>query len=347
MLAVLALASLACKKDDDETEIFYLDGSLKFDIPEFLVPEQVITMVPRGVTHPDKEEIGYYWKVTPTMTTFDTTKFLTGPNVDGVVYDGSFTHKFSDTLQTYTVYCYAFADGYSSSSTSNYTTVVSAKLDGSITGTGIKADDPSIKVNGNDIYYTTIGQLDWFRQNLAFTESGVPFRNGEPMDGVFGRYYSYEDAIKACPEGWRLPTCEDWDKLGKALLGETGKEASHLYESIPGIASKLMADTYFNGYKMWEYWPSVGRPTNESCLSFIPTGYANLGEKTSTGAYPYAKFHGVYEYAVFWTADKDADGMAYYRYIYCDRPDLQIGKGDTNNFGAAVRCVRGESSNIQ
>jgi hypothetical protein len=34
------------------------------------------------------------------------------------------------------------------------------------------------------------------------------------------------------------------------------------------------------------------------------------------------------------------EGMAYYRYIIADRPEMLIGKGDVNTFGASVRCVR-------
>lgn len=338
MLAAIALAAIGCKEDDDEVDLIYLDGNLTFTLPEFVTPGQVLTFKPEGMTHPDDGEIGYCWKITPSMTQFDTTRFLTGLNKDGVPSDGSFTHTFSDTLQTYTVYCYAFAEGYSASSKTNYTTAVSPGLDESITGSGIFAKDPSISVNGNVMYYTTIGQLDWLRQNMAFTDGGVPFRNSEPMDGVFGRYYSYEDALKACPQGWRLPTCKDWEDLGRILTGNT--EEDYLHGTIPGIAGKLMANAYFNEIKMWEYWPSVGQLTNDIGLSLIPTGYANLGNKDNEGRYPESKFTGVYEYAVVWTADKDDDGMAYYRYIYCDRPDFQIGKGDTDTFGAAVRCVR-------
>ena len=62
--------------------------------------------------------------------------------------------------------------------------------------------------------------------------------------------------------------------------------------------------------------------------------------ETSDGKYPYANFKGDYEYAAFWTADMAEEGMAYYRYLICDQPDMQIGKGDVNTLGASVRCVR-------
>ena len=338
LMAACILAAVSCKDEEDETNVAYLDGSLSFQLPEFVLPGESIKMTPKGLTHPDGGEIGYCWKVTPTMTKYDTTRFENGLDKNGNESDGSFLHTFSDTLQTYSVYCNGFATDYTSSSSSQKTTVVSPGPEQSITGSGILTnEDKYITVEGNRFYYTTIAGLDWFKQNLAYTESGIPFRNSEAMDGVFGRYYSYNDAVNACPSGWRLPSEADWNALGK-VLNETNDD--YAGKIIPGVAGKLITDAYFNGIKMWEYWPSVGKPSNKSGLCMIPTGYVNLGAQAQDGTYPNASFKGVYEYAAFWTADKTDDGMAYYRYIFYDQPDMMIGKGDANAFGAAVRCVR-------
>lgn len=339
LAAVIIAAAAACKKDDDSS-IIYVDGNLKFNLPEFVTPKSTLKMTPSGLTHPEGGEIGYCWKVTPSsMTQYDTTRFWNGLNKKGEVSDGSFTFTFPDTLCTFTVYCIAFSEGYSSSSLSLEVTTVKPGLDGSITESGIlPTDDRKVYVDGVPFYYTTIAGLDWFRQNLWNTGTGVPFRNGEPMDGVFGSYFSYEDALNACPEGWRLPTDQEWTTMAQAVLGV--ENADFLHKEIPGIANKLMANAYFNGVQLWSYWPEVGRITNESELSMIPTGYANLGAETTDGKYPYANFKGDYEYAIFWTADMAEEGMAYYRYIYGKQPEMMIGKGDTKTFGASVRCVR-------
>lgn len=339
MVAAVILAVASCKKKDDEVEIVYVDGNLDFEIPEFIHPGQLFKLTPKGLTHPDGGEIGYYWKVSPSMDKFDTTRFLNGLDKNGKPSDGSFTHRFSDTLQTYTIYCNGFSEDYSTSSRSKSTTVVAAGPERSITGTGIDVNaDPYFKNNGIEYYYTTIGNLDWFRQDLAYTTSGIPFRNGEAMDGVFGRFYNHEEALKACPEGWRLPTDQEWAEMAKIISGND--KADYLHKDIPGIAGKVKTDAYFNGEKMWEYWPSAGKITNESHLAIIPTGYVNLEEAEGDGSYPHAVFTGVFKYSVHWTADIAEDGLAYYRYIYSSLPDMFIGKADTKTFGAAVRCVR-------
>lgn len=348
IVAAIAVAAVSCKKKDEDLNINYVDGKLGFELPEFIHPGQVLTMTPRGLEHPDGGEIGYYWKVTPTMpNTFDTTRFLNGLDRNGKPSDGSYTFKFSDTLQTYTVYCNGFSEGYSTSSVNYKTTAVKPGPEQSIKGIGIDLDnDPYVKIGGIEYYYTTIGGLDWMRQDLSYSAVGTPFRKSKAMDGVFGLYFSYEEAIKACPEGWRLPTDAEWVYLATSFNGNTENNAIdcnvYIHNTIPGVAGKLAADAYFNDIKMWEYWPSMGKITNESKMGMIPTGYANLGPADKDGNHPSAEFYGTYEYAAYWTADKveGEDGMAYYRYIYCKNPDLMTAKGDTKTFGAAVRCVR-------
>ena len=340
-----ALCALSCKDDDETTVPPSLSGALDFDLPKYILPETVIKMVPSGVTHPDEGELGYYWKVSPSMKKSDTTRFENGLDKNGNPSDGSFTHKFSDTLQTYTVQGYAYAKGYSYISKTSYTTVVKGGIDGSITNLELK-DKPAITAASVTYPYVTIGSTDWLCRNIADASAGAPFANNKAMGDVFGRYYSYEEALEVCPDGWQLPTEADWLEAAAAA----GAEGAQAYDTIEGIAAALMGNGYFNEDLMWEYWPQVGDITNATGLSFIPTGYAMLGAKASSPKedenldyrYPQAQFQGYNEYAAFWTADlvEGSEGMAYYRYLISEVPDLMISMGDTKTFGAAVRCVR-------
>ncbi|MGM9734930.1 MAG: fibrobacter succinogenes major paralogous domain-containing protein [Candidatus Cryptobacteroides sp.] len=337
---LMAAAVISCKKDDDDTTLPSLDGSISFYAPEFISPLSSLKMTPKGASHPEGEDIGYYWKVSPTMSTYDTTKFVG----DGTGKDSSFVYEFPDSIGTYTIYCYSYAPGYTGISGVNYVTTIKNGLEGSVTGRSILPSDPSFKdSDGNVYYYTAIGNLEWFRQNLC-SAGGSPFRKSQVMSDLFGRFYSYEEALTACPEGWRLPTEEDWMDLCTAL----GASPADKYSNVPGLAAKLMADAQFNTITMWEYWKEVGDITNESMLAMIPVGYANLGDKAESPqedqwldlAYPNASFKGIYEYAIFWTADAcDAD-LAYYRYLYVQSSELKVGTADRKYFGAPVRCVR-------
>ena len=321
--AVFIIAAVSCKKDDEETTYPYLSG-LSFDCPVYVSPEQVVTLTPKGVTHPEGGEVSYSWKVSPSMPKSDTADV--------------FTHKFSDTLGRYTVMCYAFASGYTGDSYSITVNVVKGGLNGSITNTDISETDPNKIVHeGNTYYYKRIGDLEWFRNSLATSSEGTPYVNLDVNSDVFGRYYSYNEAKTACPEGWRLPTEDDW----LALAAAVGAESSEKYGVIGDVTSKLLANAYFNGDLMVSYLPEVGDITNDSGLSLIPVGYSNLGDPDAAGDYPAASFFGMNEYAVVWTADAvEGEDMAYYRYLIHNQPDMFTAKGDVNSFGASVRCVR-------
>ena len=348
LAGALLFSVSSCKDDDDKKTRPSLNGYLDFFVPAYVKPEAKITMTPKGVEHPEGEELGYYWKVVPTMTSYDTTRFENGLDRLGNPSDGSFTHTFSDTLKTYTVYAYAFAEGYTGSSNSDYCTVVSGGLEESITNLHIKRLASSkVAINEKTYYYVTLGSNDWMMTNMDDTKAGAPYYNCSAMSDVFGRYYSYEEALTICPEGWTLPTEADWVALAKVAGAD---KASEPYSNISGIARKIMGNAYFNDVRMWEYWPAVGDINNQTGMSVIPAGFAMLGSKSASpkedpnieGNYPNALFKGYMQYATFWTADvvAEEEGMAYYRYFICDQPNMMIGKADQKTFGASVRCIR-------
>ena len=337
ILAASFAAAVSCKKDEETQALPSLEGSISFYAPQFIEPGATITLTPKGAVHPEGDGVGIYWKVSPVMTSGDTTRFENGLNHAGQESDGTFTYTFPDSLGVYTVLCYAYADGYTGLSSSKYVTTVEPGLNGSLSMTGILPKDEHITIDGQDYYYTRIGELDWFRNNLANRSGGMPYANADIMTDVFGRFYDYEDAMAACPEGWRLPTEEDWTALATALGTSAEK-----YGVFKGISPKLMVNATFNKVTMWDYWPEVGNLTNESKFSAIPAGYINLGTEAEDGTYPEADSYGVYQYAAFWTADtvEGEETLAYYRYIVDNQPDVFISKGNKKEFGASVRCVR-------
>ncbi len=97
------------------------------------------------------------------------------------------------------------------------------------TATGTMTDN-----DGNEYHWVRIGNLDWMTENL---HDGIPFfddayserwgtqyftwkgtrEEAQEHYERFGNYYSWQEAVDNAPEGWRLPTDDDWKNLETTL----------------------------------------------------------------------------------------------------------------------------------
>ena len=329
-IALLSMvATVSCKKsgeDDDDSSTESFTGSVSFTLPSYVSPGETYTFHIDGISREDGGSYGCIWTI-EAFDVKDTTRYESDP----ASVTGDYVFTVPDSLCTFTVKGSVFADGYSSSSASKSATSVSAsKENGSITGRSFDSLKDFIfrdSRDGKSYWCTAIGGKDWFRENLACSGTGCPYSEDTHMEQVLGNYYSWNEAQTACPDGWRLPDSADWSDLAREL---TGKDFGAT-ETFTGIAGKLMVDAYFNGDRMWEYWPKVNI-TDSSHFSAIPSGYALLEEDDHT-------FTAYCEYAAFWVNDTYSD-KGLYRYLYVDKTDCFAGTGDKDTFLASVRCVR-------
>ena len=82
-----------------------------------------------------------------------------------------------------------------------------------------------IDFDGNFYRIVKIGDQWWMAENLKTTHAA----DGTPLNGVYaynddennveeyGRLYTWESAINASPEGWHLPSNEEWNELISTL----------------------------------------------------------------------------------------------------------------------------------
>ncbi|MEO9871451.1 FISUMP domain-containing protein [Ekhidna sp.] len=60
----------------------------------------------------------------------------------------------------------------------------------------------------------TFIERTWYAENAKFYVEGSKTYNNTPEYGnQFGRLYNYEQANRACPEGWHVPTIHEWKHL--------------------------------------------------------------------------------------------------------------------------------------
>ncbi len=163
--------------------------------------------------------------------------------------------------------------------------------------------------DGKTYATTKIGKRVWMAENLNYaTDSSYCCPHDSANCAKYGRLYTWNAAMNACPAGWHLPTSEEWDALESA----TGEEAR----------TKLKS-------KEWDGTDSLGFNVLPAC------------------SWCSGKFYGEGVSAYFWTATENNDSNAYYRdfddlaywRISYDRGGLYSDYAHKNH-AYSVRCVK-------
>ena len=176
-------------------------------------------------------------------------------------------------------------------------------------------------------WYTTveIGNQCWMNENLNITTSSGSwcYDDDDANCDIYGRLYSWGQALNVCPEGWHLPSDDEW----KILEGTVDSQ----YE---------VGDAIWNGWgnrgadagkrlKSTSGWNLDGNGTDNFGFSALPASYREID-----GTFQYLGNN-----AYFWTSQDMSDLLATYRSIGYDTD--KIGRLSLEKtYGFSVRCVK-------
>ncbi len=195
--------------------------------------------------------------------------------------------------------------------------------------------------DGKEYSALKIGGLSWMTENLAYLpyvddpaevsfikkqyyvysfegEDVAEAKHTENYD-KYGVLYNWRAAIDACPDGWRLPTDEDWKKLEEYLGMDESELAMDNWRHSGDIGSKLK-DTVG--------WYS-GESNNSSWFNAAAGGYIGYD----------GGFFGEGGTASFWTSVKCSDQFAWSRSLSANEGGVFRSCAFTR-YGYSVRCVR-------
>jgi uncharacterized protein (TIGR02145 family) len=167
--------------------------------------------------------------------------------------------------------------------------------------------------DGQEYAFKIIGSQTWMYENLNYeTSNSWWYENNSANGDVYGRLYTWEVALDACPDGWHLPSDAEWTVLTDYLGGE----------SVAGGKMKEAGTVHWNS-------PNTGA-TNSSGFTALPGGLS----------YTSGDFNYLGSIGHWWSATEySTTTVAWGRY-------LSAGHGNVyrhfylKGFGFSVRCVR-------
>ncbi|MCL2101746.1 MAG: hypothetical protein FWH22_08565, partial [Fibromonadales bacterium] len=192
-----------------------------------------------------------------------------------------------------------------------------------------------------------IGCQTWMAQNLDYHgEDGYiglcygdkeKKRNAKVCSRTHGRLYDWDEAKKACPRGWRLPSDAEWQRLidfaggkevaGNKLKASEGWKIDRFYCN----GDKYMTVEIDNqgGIKYREH-NNCPSGTDELGFAALPAG----GGDRSDGSFSSIEYSGGW-----WSATEYyVDNFAYHWYMGYDHSDV-IRYARDKALSASVRCV--------
>jgi uncharacterized protein (TIGR02145 family) len=118
--------------------------------------------------------------------------------------------------------------------------------------------------------YAVIGGQTWMIDDLNYNAEGSGCYPNDPANCADGRFYDWETAMTVCPEGWRLPSNEEWFNLFRYADGRFSYDNNiynHCwwnnrdddYDTGFGYCSSSDYNNYYSSFSNSKSFPSLVR----------------------------------------------------------------------------------------
>jgi len=159
-----------------------------------------------------------------------------------------------------------------------------------------------------------IGSQTWMAENLAFKTGGGCWAYDDDTNNIaiYGYLYNWKTAKTSCPEGWHLPSDEEWEILitflgSKRVAGGRMKESDTIHWLHPNSSA-----------------------TNKSGFNALPAGL-----RSGMG-----KYCNIRKVACWWSSSENSEGDVWVRTLYFDNDKVDRNYDYFIRDGLSVRCLK-------
>ena len=192
-------------------------------------------------------------------------------------------------------------------------------------GGGVTITDPR---DGQTYTTELIGSQTWLSENLKYQSRGSWCYDDDPINcETYGRLYDWEGAMAACPDGWHLPSDEEWKQL-EMILGMSQSEADKDFEWRGTDQGKKLKSTFG--------WEDNNNGNNSSGFNGLPGG-VRLGS---------GEFDNIIRIGTWWTSTEAGySDRAWNRSLIAisfdkDKVFRAGSEGSNKSEGKSVRCMK-------
>jgi uncharacterized protein (TIGR02145 family) len=182
------------------------------------------------------------------------------------------------------------------------------------------------------VYRTVrIGNRIWMAQNLNHQiDHSWCYDDNNSNCARYGRLYTYDAAMSACPAGWRLPTNDDWKDLVQAAGGQRKRDDDEEFYYWSNAGRRLKSKTGWRGQR------GSGNGTDNFGFSAMPGGFRRNRVAGSVGFYGHIGDNGDW-----WSATEGEDSSDAYSWnMHGYDDDVREFNDTRKGAGRSVRCIQ-------